>query len=146
MGIANPLFGTMVTYAAALFAALGPEKAKGYFLGIRDRKARIVDSNSVVRDMVVSGELKVGLTDADDAQGAIGKGAPVRMIFPDQEEGCMGTLTIPNTVAVVKGAAGHEPARKLVDFLLSPEGVVVSLMAYFIPERAPSSRSGPGRP
>jgi len=121
VGIANPLFGTTATHAAALFARPGADQAKAYFQALRDRKVRVVDGNSVVRDMVVSGELKVGLTDTDDAQAAIERGAPVRMIFPDQEEGGVGTLVIPNTVALVKGAAGNDSARRLMDYLLSPQ-------------------------
>jgi len=121
VGIANPLFGTAATHAAALFTRPGADEAKAYFQTLRDRKVRIVDGNSVVRDMVASGELKVGLTDTDDAQAAIERGAPVRMIFPDQDEGAIGTLVIPNTVALVKGAAGNDSARRLLDYLLSPE-------------------------
>lgn len=122
VGIANPLFGTTATHAAALYAALGPEQAQAYFERLRERRVRVVDGNSVVRDMVVSGELKVGLTDTDDAQGAVEKGAPVAIIYPDQSESDgLGTLMIPNTVALVKGAPHPTAARKLVDYLLSPE-------------------------
>jgi iron(III) transport system substrate-binding protein len=121
VGIANPLFGTTATHAAALFAALGPEKAQAYFEKMRERGVRVVDGNSVVRDMVVSGELKAGLTDTDDAQVAVDKGAPVAVIYPDQSPNGLGTLLIPNTVAVVKGAPHSSAARKLVDYLLSPE-------------------------
>ncbi len=123
VGIANPLFGTTATHAAALFAALGEERAKAYFLDLQRRKARVVDGNSVVRDMVASGELKVGLTDTDDAWGAVSKGAPVKMIFPDQGPGpdALGTLIIPNTVALVRGAPHPAAARRLIDYLLSTQ-------------------------
>jgi iron(III) transport system substrate-binding protein len=45
------------------------------------------------------------------------------MIFPDADakEKDLGTLFIPNTVAVIKGAPNPDGARKLVDYLLSPE-------------------------
>lgn len=119
VGLANPLFGTTATHAAALFAALGPEQAQGFFKGLLDQKVRVVDGNSVVRDMVVSGELKVGLTDTDDAYAAVAKGEPVEIIFPDQDG--LGTLLIPNTVAMINGAPHCEEAKCLIDFLLSPE-------------------------
>jgi iron(III) transport system substrate-binding protein len=122
VGIANPLFGTTATHAAALFAALGPESARSYFERMSERGVRVVDGNSVVRDMVASGELKAGLTDTDDAQVAVDKGEPIAVIYPDQTGGNgLGTLLIPNTVALVKGAPHPEAARKLVDYLLSPE-------------------------
>src|SRR5205823_4866311 len=46
-------------------------------------------------------------------------GKPVAMIFPDAEG--IGTLFIPNTLAVVKGGPNPDGARRLVDFLLRPE-------------------------
>lgn len=119
VGIANPLFGTTATHAAALFAALGPDEAQAFFQGLLDQKVRVVGGNSVVRDMVVSGELKVGLTDTDDAYIAVDKGEPVGVIFPDQDE--LGTLLMPNTVALINGAPHPEEAKLLIDYLLSPE-------------------------
>ncbi len=119
VGIANPLFGTTATHAAALFAILGTDEAKQFFTTLLERKVRIVAGNSVVRDMVVSGELKVGLTDTDDAYIAVAKGEPVKIIFPDQKG--MGTLLIPNTVALIKGAPNPEEGKRLIDFLLSLE-------------------------
>jgi iron(III) transport system substrate-binding protein len=121
VGIANPLFGTTASHAAALFAALGPEDGKAYFAALRARGARVVDGNSVVRDMVARGELKIGLTDTDDAKGAVEKGAPVAVIYPDQSSGGLGTLLIPNTVALVRNAPHPTAAKKLVDYLLSTE-------------------------
>jgi iron(III) transport system substrate-binding protein len=119
VGIANPLFGTTATHAAALFAALGPNDAQKYFQALRERKARVVDGNSVVRDMVVKGELAVGLTDTDDAYIALDKGAPVRVVFPDQES--LGAFLIPSTVALVRGAPNPTGAQRLIDYLLSRE-------------------------
>jgi len=119
VGIANPLFGTTATHAAALFADLGEDEAQAYFEGLLDQNARVVDGNSVVRDMVVSGELKVGLTDTDDAHIAVAQGQPVEIIFPDQDD--LGTLLIPNTVAMVNGAPHPEEAKRLIDYLLSQE-------------------------
>jgi iron(III) transport system substrate-binding protein len=126
VAIANPLFGTTATHAAALFAALGPDKAKEFFEELQRQKVRVVDGNSVVRDMAVSGEIKVGLTDTDDASIALEKGEPVAMIFPDQTG--LGTLLIPNTVALINDAPHTQAARRLIDFLLSPE--VETKLAY----------------
>jgi iron(III) transport system substrate-binding protein len=119
VAIANPLFGTTATHAAALFAALGPDRAKEYFKELLQQEARVVDGNSVVRDMAVSGEIKMGLTDTDDASIALEKGEPVAMIFPDQTD--LGTLLIPNTVALINDAPHPQAAKRLIDFLLSPE-------------------------
>jgi iron(III) transport system substrate-binding protein len=69
--------------------------------------------------MVVNGQLAAGLTDTDDALGAVEKGEPVEMIFPDQEEGGLGTLIVPNTIALISGANHPEEGKQLMDYLLS---------------------------
>lgn len=119
IGIAYPLFGTTATQAAALYAALGPEEARSYFEQLQARGCRVVDGNSVVRDLVVNGTLDFGLTDSDDACGALARGDPVAVILPDQDG--LGTLIIPNTVAIIADAPHLDAARLFVDYLLSPE-------------------------
>lgn len=119
IGMAWPFFGTTATHAAALYAAWGPERARAFFAGLQARKVRFVDGNSVVRDLVVQGELWMGLTDSDDAQGALERGAPVEMLLLDQEDGGLGTLRITATVALVAGGPNSDAGRALVNFLTS---------------------------
>ncbi len=97
--IANPLFGTTASHAAALFVFLGDAPAKHYFLALQANDVVIAAGNSVVKDMVASGEVKAGLTDTDDVNMALLAGKPVGMIYPDQN--AMGTLVIPNTFVAV---------------------------------------------
>jgi len=118
LGIAYPLFGTTATHAAALYAWWGPERGRAYFEQLAERGVQVVDGNSVVRDMVAAGQMAFGLTDTDDACGAVAAGAPVEIIFPDQGEGEMGALIIPNTVALIDGGPNPENGQKLIDFLL----------------------------
>lgn len=120
IGIAYPLFGTTATHAAALYASWGPEKARGFFATLSRRGVRFVDGNSVVRDLVADGHLSFGLTDSDDACAAQAKGLPVEVRFLDQGEGAAGTFVIPNTVALIEGAPNPEPAKRLINHLLSP--------------------------
>lgn len=121
IGIAYPLFGTTSTHAAALYALLGPEDGKTFFEQLQERGIQIVDGNSVVRDLVASGQMAFGLTDTDDACGAIERGAPVRIIFPDQGSGSIGTLIIPNTIGLIAGSPNSEIGKELIDYLLSTE-------------------------
>ena len=120
-GIAYPTFGTTATQAAALYAAIGPERAKSFYAQLKSKGVRVVDGNSVVRDLVASGQIKLGLTDTDDACGALRSGAPVALVFLDQGAGGLGTLIIPNTVAIIAGGPHPVEARTLVDYLLSKE-------------------------
>ncbi len=119
IGIAYPLFGTTATEAAALYATWGPDDALAYYRRLRDSGARVVDGNSVVRDLVAAGQLKAGLTDTDDARGAVDRGAPVAIVLPDQQG--IGTLVIPATVALVAGGPNPNAGRRLVDFLAGAE-------------------------
>lgn len=121
VGMAMPLFGTAATQAAALYAAWGPGKARKFFEDVKARGIRIVDGNSVVRDLVVDGQLMFGLTDTDDAEEAVRKGEErVRIVVPDQQN-ALGTLVVPGTVALICGAPHPEEARALLDYLLLPE-------------------------
>lgn len=121
VGIAYPMFGTTATQAAALYADLGPEAARAYFQGLQDRGVRVVDGNSVVRDMVADGQLAFGLTDTDDACSAVERGDPVVIVFPDQDEGDLGTLVIPNTAALIAGGPHPDEGRAFIDYIVSVE-------------------------
>ena len=119
--IANPLFGTTATHAAALFVLWGDDRAEAFFRGLTKNNVAVLAGNATVRDLVASGEYAWGLTDTDDANGAVEDGRPAKWLFPDQGAGEIGTLIIPNTVALVKGAPHPNAARQLIDYLLSPE-------------------------
>lgn len=119
VGLAFPLFGTTATHAAALFAALDKDQAEAYFHALQQNDVMIVDGNSTAKDRVANGQLKVAFTDTDDASLAIEAGKPVRMIFPDRNG--MGTLLIPNTVALVADGPNPDNGKKLIDYLLSED-------------------------
>lgn len=118
IGLAKPLAGTTATHVAALYSVLGPDEAKRLFTQIQDSKVHIVDGNGAVRDLVVSGQLDYGLTDTDDALGALEKGANVALVFPDQGADQPGTLVIPNSVALIKHGKHSELGQQFIDFLL----------------------------
>ena len=120
-GIAKPLFGTTATHAACLFAALGEEEATRLFRAMKQNDVRIEAGNKQVAVSVAAGRLAFGLTDTDDALGQIAEGHPVVIVYPDQADDELGTLFIPNTLAIIKGGPNPEAARKLVDYLLTPE-------------------------
>jgi iron(III) transport system substrate-binding protein len=120
VGIALPMFGTAATHAAALYAAIGSEKAGNYYRQIAASEVRVLDGNSVVRDLVVNGELSAGMTDTDDACVAIQKGEAVQMVFLDQQTGGLGTLLIPNTVALIQAGPHPGQGKQLIEYLVSP--------------------------
>ncbi|MCC9606596.1 extracellular solute-binding protein [Blastopirellula sp. JC732] len=119
-GFAKPLFGTTATHAAVLFSVWGPDKAEQFFTELKEN-ARMFPGNKQVAVAVGSGQIAFGLTDTDDAMGELRSGSPVAIVYPDQGEGELGTLYIPNTLAILRNCPHPESARKLVDYLLQPE-------------------------
>jgi iron(III) transport system substrate-binding protein len=120
IGIARPTAGTTASHAACLFAALGEEKAKEFFRRLRANDVQILGGNKQVAVDVASGRIAFGLTDTDDAIIELERAGPVAIIYPDRGPDQLGTLFIPNTLAIVRGCPHLEQARKLIDFLLSP--------------------------
>lgn len=120
VAIAKPLFGTTATHAACLFAAWGDARAKAFFTDLKRNDVRILSGNKRVAEAVSAGQIAFGLTDTDDALGEIDKARPVAIVYPDQHADGLGTLLIPNTLAILRGAPHPEAARRLVDHLLGP--------------------------
>lgn len=139
--IAYPLFGTTNMHVAALYSYIGKEKTEAFLQGMVDNGVIVVNGNSVTRDLVVEGKLPIGFTDTDDANVAIVKGEPVKMYFPDKNG--IGTLIVPSTVAMIKGGPNPETAKKMIDFLLSPE--IESYLAFSDSAQIPL-RSGVKKP
>ena len=119
VGIAKPLFGTTATHAACLFAHLGDEAARQYFRDLLDNDIQIMAGNKQVALAVAAGQLDYGITDTDDAIIEVEKGHPVAIVYPDREPDELGTLFIPNTLAIIRGGPHPEAARRLIDYLLS---------------------------
>ncbi|HEY5618064.1 MAG TPA: extracellular solute-binding protein [Vicinamibacterales bacterium] len=117
--IADPRFGSTSFHVAALYAHVGDTKMDDFLRRLRANQVRVVDSNSTVRDLVVRGEVLVGLTDTDDVNVAIENGQPVAMILPDQDGA--GVPVMPNMVSLIANAARPDEGRALIDYLLSPD-------------------------
>ena len=118
--MARPLFGTTATHFAVLREIQGREQTLEQLKSIRDN-ALILSGNKQVALAVASGRVAWGLTDTDDAVIEKDNGMPVAIVFPDQAPDQLGTLRIPNTIAVIKGAPHAVAAGQLADFLVRPE-------------------------
>ena len=116
--LANPLFGTTTMHIAALFGVWGEDKGRAFLDDLKTNQARIASSNGEVKRLVTAGEVAFGLCDTDDAAEALHDGAPVEVVYPDQEG--VGTLVMPTAVVLMNGP--HPDAgRSLVDWLVSAE-------------------------
>ena len=136
VAMADPRFGSTSFHVAALYVMLGDEKADDFFRRLKANGVKIVAGNSVVRDMVVSGEVKVGLTDTDDVNVAMEGGAPIGMVMPDKDG--MGVPMMPNMVSMIAGAPHPVEAKQMIDYLLSTdvEAMLAKSEAVQIPLRA----------
>jgi iron(III) transport system substrate-binding protein len=119
VAIADPRFGSTSFHVAALYALAGNEKVDDFFRRLKANGVRVVDGNSVVRDLVARGEVKVGLTDTDDVNVALEDGQPIAMVVPDKDG--LGVPVMPNMVSLIANGPNADEGRKLVDYLLSPD-------------------------
>ena len=119
VAMADPRFGSTSFHVAALYALAGDEKMDDFFRRLKANGVRIVDGNSVVRDLVARGDARVGLTDTDDVNVAVENGQPIAMVLPDRNG--LGVPVMPNMVSLIANAPHGEEGRKLIDYLLSAE-------------------------
>lgn len=120
-GIAKPLFGTTASHVACLFALHGEARARELLDSFRQNDVQILSGNKGCAEMVGAGRLAMALTDTDDAIVELEAGKPVKIVFPDGGPDQMGTLLLPNTLALVKGCPHPEAGAQLINFLLSAE-------------------------
>jgi iron(III) transport system substrate-binding protein len=119
--IAKPLFGTTASQVACWFATMGEADATALLDAFKANDIQIHGGNKGVAVAVANGSAAFGLTDTDDATIEVEAGKPVRIVYPDSGPEEMGTLFLPNTLAVVKGAPHPAEAVQLIDYLLSAE-------------------------
>ncbi len=121
--MARPLTGTTLSHMAALFTVLGDAEARKYIdrareLG-KDGALNLTNGNATNARLVRDGKMAIGWTDTDDYNVAREEGRPVAAVYPDTEG--VGTLLIPNTIAILKDAPHPQAARRFVDWVLRPE-------------------------
>ena len=119
VAMADPRFGSTSFHVAALYATAGDEKMDDFFRRLKANDVRVVDGNSVVRDLVARGDVKVGLTDTDDVNVAIEDGQPIAMVLPDGAG--LGVPVMPNMVSLIANAPHPDEGRQLIDYLLSAD-------------------------
>ncbi len=124
--IARPLTGTTLTHVVALYERLGSEATDRWLDAIEERGVNLTSGNATDMRLVREGKAAFGWTDTDDFNVAREAGFPVVAVYPAQtpDDGAgepLGTLVVPNTLAILANAPHPEEARRLVDWLLRPE-------------------------
>lgn len=123
--IARPLNGTTLTHAVTLYTVLGESKAEEYLGKIaelgKSGAVNLVNGNSTVARLVGEGSASFGWTDTDDFAVTLERGAHVVAVYPDGGADGLGTLLVPNTIELVKGAPHETNAKRFIDWVLRPE-------------------------
>lgn len=123
VAMARPLAGNTLTHMAALYVALGEGEARRYVETAqqwsRTGDLNLANGNAHVMRLVREGECAFGWTDTDDVNVAREGGYPVAAVYPDADG--VGTLLVPNTVAILASAPHGDAARRFVDWVLRPE-------------------------
>jgi iron(III) transport system substrate-binding protein len=113
---------TTLSWVSSLIASKGEPFTRDFLTRLYKNGLNIVPDNTDVWQGVGRGEFTVGLTNSPNYFLARKEGYPVGIVYPDQEEGGLGTMLNLNAIALVKGAPNEEPAKRFIDFTLSPEG------------------------
>ena len=117
LGFCHPGFGTASGHFAGMYVLWGEPKFIEVMKKLRDNEIKLLGGNSVVADQISEGNLVVGPTDNDDVTDGKKDHQPIDGVIPDQGDNDPGTLLIPGTIALMKGCAHPELAKKLIDFL-----------------------------
>ena len=141
--MAVPLTGTTYSHAVALLTR-DADAAKAFLesavAAAKEGRLTLTPGNGPAMRLASDAANKVAfcLTDTDDAWAAQLSGAPVEIVYPDQEDGGLGTVVMPNTLALVKGRPASEPASRLLHWLADPklEGRLAAGPSAQMPVRA----------
>lgn len=142
--VARPVTGTTLTHFTALRSVLGEARFAEFVDGLLANDVVLLQSNGATMRQTADSSrgIAFAFTDTDDFHVALRKGYPVAAVFPDQGEGEIGTMLIPNSVAILRGAPHPEAARRLCDFILSEE--VEALLAAAKSAQIPLRDGVPG--
>jgi len=119
--VANPLFGTTTSWVAVLFTIWDDVRAGDFMEKMKLNGTKMSTSNGESTMLVANKEFLFSLVDSDDATNAIRDGKPVRQVYPDQEDGGLGCLVLPNAAVLIKGGPNSENGRTFIDYVISSQ-------------------------
>ena len=134
IAIAGTQERTTLSWVSSLIAVKGAQFTKNYLTQLYANGLKILPDNADVWQGVGRGEFAIGLTNSPNYFLARKARYPVGVVYPDQNDGEVGTLLNLNAVALVKGAQHPDAAKRFIDFVLSPAGQRILIDgAYEIP-------------
>lgn len=122
---------------------LGEQGALGYLGKLEANNAGPSSSTGKLQPKVAKGELLVANGDVQMNLAEIAKSDGFEVFFPADAQGRRSTFALPYYAGLVTNAPHADEAKKLLDFLFSPEVQAKAADAYGIPARADVTASGP---
>ena len=122
LGSANSTNGAMMAQLVIMRNQLGEPATEAFIQGLLENNTQFFGGHTDVRKAVGAGELKLGLVNHYYYHLSKAEGAPVGVIYPDQEDGGLGLMVNSTNAGIIKGGPNPEMARIFVDFMLSPAG------------------------
>ena len=121
---------------------LGEQGALDYLGKLEANNAGPSSSTGKLQPKVAKGELLVANGDVQMNLAEIAKGGGFDVFFPADAQGKRSTFALPYYAGLVANAPHADDAKKLLDFLFSPEVQAKAADAYGIPARADVTATG----
>lgn len=121
---------------------LGEQGALGYLGKLEANNAGPSSSTGKLQPKVAKGELLVANGDVQMNLAEIAKSGGFDVFFPADAQGKRSTFALPYYAGLVANAPHADDAKKLLDFLFSPEVQAKAADAYGIPARADVTATG----
>jgi iron(III) transport system substrate-binding protein len=136
VALAYPQFGTTAAHLHGLRQRWGDETWRRWCAQLAANQPLLLDGNSAVVRAVGRGDAWIGLTDSDDIAAGEADHLPIRAVSLEAD-----SLSIPNTVAVIRDAPHPNSAQTLFAFLQTP-GVAERLIQLHALENNPAKTGG----
>lgn len=121
VGAPNTTNASFIGFITEMRLLEGEARTRRWLEGMKRNGLVVLGSHTDVRNAVGSGELEVGLVNHYYVELGRREGSPVAAVFTDERPGEMGTVVNVASGGIIAGAKHPDDARKLLDFLLTPE-------------------------
>ena len=108
-------------WVTAIRVERGDDFAREYLEGLKANDYEVLANHGEVRNAVGKGEFDIGLVNHYYVELEKREGSDVQAVYTDQEPGGFGVVFNVASAGITKSAKHAENARKLLDFLLSPD-------------------------
>lgn len=133
IGSASTTNGAMMATIVALNRLIGEDATTDWMSGLVANETLFSGSHTDIRRAVGAGEVELGLVNHYYYFLSLAEGAPVGIVWPDQEPGQPGLIVNSTNIGILEGTEGAtlESAQAFVDFMLSDAGQTIYAQGNF---------------